>query len=108
YGRGRCFFLKRHPSAFQAKFLLPVCVAIVYLLAVTIDLAAGRIAFPTLILLSMGHVATIAVVLAAETRRQGGGWAVWLGATLVLWLTHLGYGFGMLRELPRRRGRFVL
>ena len=108
YGRGRCFFLKRHPNAFQAKFLLPVCVAIVYLLALMIDLAARRIAFPTLMLLSVAHVTTIAVVLAAETRRQGSRWAVWLRATLVLWLTHLSYGLGMLRELPRRRDRFVL
>jgi GT2 family glycosyltransferase len=105
YGRGRAFHLKRQPGDLQVKFLAPAAVVLVYLGAALLSLASGS---PLWLLLLAGvHLASIAALLVAETRRQHGGLRVWLAATGVVWLTHLAYGAGFLYELPWARNRFV-
>lgn len=106
YGRGRSFHLKRHPEDIHLKFLAPGAVVLAYgaaALSGTLQRAPLALVAP----LAGVHLACIAVLLAGETRRQGGGWRVWLAATAVVWLTHLAYGAGFLFELPWRRDKFV-
>ncbi|MDX2169592.1 MAG: glycosyltransferase [Deltaproteobacteria bacterium] len=106
YGRGRTFHLQRHPEDFDVKFLAPPAAVLAYLAALSWDVvgAGGPSLFALLLLV---HLGAVAVPVAAETRRQGGGWRVWAAATAVVWLTHLAYGAGFLFELPRRRDVFV-
>jgi len=107
YGRGRSFYLKRHGEDFHPKFLAPAAVVLLYALAALWNLGFGR---PVLWLsvLAGAHLSGIALLLAAETRRQRGGLRVWSAASVVAWLTHLSYGSGLLFELPRKRDKFVL
>lgn len=107
YGRGRTFYLKRHPGDFHAKFLAPAGVVLAYA-AIVLSVALGRVAPLWLPAMAAAHITAIAVALAGEARRQGAGIAAWLAATAVVFLTHLAYGVGLLSELPRRRDRFAL
>jgi glycosyltransferase involved in cell wall biosynthesis len=106
YGRGRSFHLKRHPEDFHLKFLAPAAVVIAYAAAVLLDVVNGMPP-PRLAALAAVHLSCIGLLLAGETRRQGGGLRVWLAACVTVWLTHLTYGAGFLYELPRRRDKFV-
>lgn len=107
YGRGRAFYLKRHPRDFHAKFLAPAGAVVAYTL-LALWTALGRGSPLWLAGLAIAHAAAIALPLAGEARRQSAGIADWLAATAVVYLTHLTYGVGLLSELPRRRNRFVL
>ncbi len=106
YGRGRSFYLKRNPSAFHPKFLAPAAVVLAYAAAALWMGGPGGPVF-RIALLALAHIASAAVLLAGETRRQGAGLTVWVAAAVVVWLTHLSYGAGLLYELPRRRDQFV-
>jgi glycosyltransferase involved in cell wall biosynthesis len=106
YGRGHCFQLKRHPADFHPKFLAPVAVVLAYAAAALWDVGYGSPA-PRVAMLAGAHLSCIAALLAGETRRQRGGLAVWMAASAVVWLTHLGFGSGFLFELPRSRDKFV-
>lgn len=107
YGRGRCFHLKRHPEEIHLKFLAPAAVVLAYAVAALADAYRAE-PFPPVTALAALHLVGCSVLLVGETRRQGGGFAVWVAASLVVWLTHLAYGAGFFFELPRRRDRFVL
>ncbi len=104
YGRGRCFYLKRHPEDFQAKFLAPAVVVAVYLLATMIDLRAGAPFW--LPAVAIAHALGIASLLLPEAYRQGSSATTWMAATWMVALTHLAYGAGLLVEIPRSRRRF--
>ncbi len=106
YGRGRSFYLKRNPSAFHPKFLAPAAVVLAYAAAA---LWTGGPGGPLLrvALLALAHIGSAAVLLSGEARRQGAGLIVWVAAAVVVWLTHLSYGAGLLYELPRRRDQFA-
>jgi hypothetical protein len=106
YGRGRSFFLKRHPEEIHLKFFAPAAVVAAYLAAGLWGMLRGTPLSPVGALAAI-HLGGIALLLVAETRRQGGGLRVWMAATIVAWLTHLAYGAGFLYELPWRRDRFV-
>ncbi len=107
YGRGRSFYLKHNPSAFHPKFLAPAAAVLAYFAAALWLTGPGG---PVLRLAAVAaaHLTAVAVLLAGETRRQRGGPSVWVVAAVVVWLTHLSYGAGLLYELPRRRDRFTL
>jgi glycosyltransferase involved in cell wall biosynthesis len=106
YGRGRSFHLKRQPDDFHLKFLAPAAMALAYPAAALIGAVSGA-PLTALALLAALHLGCIGVLLAGETRRQGGGMRVWSAACATLWLTHLAYGAGFLYELPRRSDKFV-
>ena len=106
YGRGHCFQLKRHPADFHPKFLAPAAVVLAYAAAVLWDAGSGSPAL-SVAMLAGAHLSGIAVLLAGEARRQRAGLAVWMVASAVVWVTHLGFGSGLLFELPRRRDKFV-
>jgi hypothetical protein len=108
YGRGRCFYLKRHPDGFETKFLAPLVVPLAYSVALASDLVAQNWRAPRAMLLALIHLSAIAALIAGEARRQGSSLLVWFYATWVVWLTHLIYGVGMVNELPRRRDRFTI
>jgi GT2 family glycosyltransferase len=105
YGRGRSFHIKRHPEDLHPKFLAPSAVVLAY--AATALPAGYGSAATGLALLTSAHLSCIGLSLAGETRRQRGGFGVWVTACAVVWLTHLAYGCGFLFELPRRRDKFV-
>ena len=106
YGRSRCFHLKRHPQEFRAKFLAPAVVVAVYLLATVIDVRT-RSPF-WLPAVATAHGLGIAALLLPQAFRQRSGVQTWMAATLMVWLTHLTYGAGLLMEIPRTRRRFKL
>lgn len=107
YGRGRCFHLKRHVEDLHPKFIAPPAVVLAYAAAAGWDiLFAAPVSW--LAVLIGAHLGGSSLPMVAETRRQGGGPAVWLTASMVVWLTHLAYGCGFLFELPRRRDKFVV
>src|SRR5262249_12189574 len=105
YGRGHCFQLKRHPADFHPKFLAPAAVVLGYVAAAGLDIVRSMPPF-RLAALASAHFLSIALLLAAEARRQRAGLAVWIMATMVVWLTHLGFGSGLWFELPRQRDKF--
>ncbi len=106
YGRGHCFQLKRHPENLHAKFLAPAAVVLAYMAALLWGIVSARPA-ARVAMLGVVHFSCIALLLVRATRRQGGGFGVWLTASAVVWATHLGFGSGLLFELPRSRGKFV-
>jgi GT2 family glycosyltransferase len=107
YGRGRSFYLKRNPSSFRPKFLAPAAAVIAYGAAALWTGGPGGPALRVAVV-ALTHLASVALLLGGEARRQRGGLAVWVVASVVVWLTHLSYGSGLLCELPRRRDKFVL
>jgi glycosyltransferase involved in cell wall biosynthesis len=106
YGRGRCFYLKRHPEDFHVKFLAPAVVVAVYLLATIIDVRVGMPFW--LPAVAIAHGLGIAALLLPEAYRRRSSAKTWMAATLIVGLTHLAYGAGMLTEIPRSRRRFKL
>jgi GT2 family glycosyltransferase len=107
YGRGRCFHLKRHPAEFHPKFLAPAAVVLVYIAAALWDISSGGV--PRWLGIVAGvHLSCIGLLLAGETSRQQAGPGTWVAATVIVWLTHLTYGAGLLAEVPRRRDKFVV
>ena len=106
YGRGRCFYLKRHPEDFHAKFLAPAVVVAVYLLAAMIDVGTARAFW--LPAVAIAHGLSVGALLLPEAYRQRSSATTWMTATSMVALTHLAYGAGLLAELPRSRHRFKL
>jgi glycosyltransferase involved in cell wall biosynthesis len=106
YGRGRCFYLKRHPEEFHVKFLAPAMVVATYLLAGAIDVFTGAPFW--LPVVATAHGLGVAVLLLPEAYRQRSGASTWAAATVMVTLTHLAYGAGLLVEIPRSRRRFKL
>jgi hypothetical protein len=106
YGRGRCFYLKRHPEEFHVKFLAPALVVATYLLAAMIDVYSEAPFW--LPLVAAAHGLGVAALLLPEAWRQRSSAMTWAAATLMVTLTHLAYGAGLLAEIPRSRRRFKL
>jgi cellulose synthase/poly-beta-1,6-N-acetylglucosamine synthase-like glycosyltransferase len=106
YGRGRCFYLKRHPEDFHAKFLAPAVVVATYLLAAAIDVHDGVPYW--LPIVAVAHWLGVAALLLPESYRQRSSPTTWLAATMMVALTHLTYGAGLLAEVPRSSRRFTL
>jgi len=106
YWRGRCFYLKRHPEDFHAKFLAPAVVVAVYLLAAMIDVGTARAFW--LPAVAIAHGLSVGALLLPEAYRQRSSATTWMTATSMVALTHLAYGAGLLAELPRSRHRFKL
>jgi glycosyltransferase involved in cell wall biosynthesis len=86
YGRGRSFHLKRRPGELHVKFLAPAAVVLAYVAVALWDLLVND-STRMLAILAGVHLVSLAFLLAAENRRQGGGIRVWLAATVVVWLT---------------------
>jgi len=107
YGRGRLFFIRQNPGSFELKFALPVAVVLAYLGAFVTDVLWLRppVGLPTL---SLMHAFAGGLAILPETLRQREGLATWLLATVMLWITHLAYGAGFLRETLSDRKKFVI
>lgn len=90
YGAGRCLFIRRHPSSFHAKFLIPPILVVAYL---------GTLCLPPLtIALAVAHAAGVALLLLPAKVRGRFSLAAWGKASAIVWLTHMAYGWGYLRE----------
>lgn len=105
YGRGRCYFTKRHPRAFELKFLAPLAIVGVYLAVL-----GGSFGHPFgaigLSLVVLGHLGACLLALAPTALRRSVPVRLWVGTSLLALATHLAYGLGEFYELPRSSRRF--
>lgn len=106
YGRGRLFFIRQNPGSFEFKFVFPIVAVLGYAVALSFDVFWLRrpLSVPVLWLV---HVGAAGFAILPETLRQGEGPASWFLATTMLWMTHLAYGAGFIREVFSDRRRFA-
>ena len=97
YGRGRFFHMRKNRNDFQPLFLIPGGIVLIYLGALLLDGAGGRLVGFSLVL-TLLHLLSIGFFLAPKAMRERRTLSVWLGATGLVWLTHLAFGFGFLRQ----------
>lgn len=98
YGRGRLFFFKHHPQSLQIKFFAPAILVFTYFASICLAVSNSSAKFSLLGLIVI-HVTFIGVAIAPESMRQRESIAIWFLALTMVWITHIMYGIGFLREI---------
>jgi GT2 family glycosyltransferase len=102
YGRGRWFFIQKHFDSFEVKFLAPALISFLYLAS------SGLWWVSPLFLLGLmaAHWLIVGAIVVLEVIRKKSSILIWLTTTTLIFLTHIVYGFGFLRQMLKLGSKF--
>lgn len=106
YGRGRCFYLKKHRDAFEIKFIVPALAMLTYMVLLFGVISKIPYSAEVFFVISILHFVVICIPNGVASLRRKKSAKIWLLSSLLTWLTHLFYGAGFLKELPNSSKRF--